>query len=223
MGCATSKPEPYTATSGTEAEYKERFTDSKTLGQGEFGVVKLVTDKSSNTQLASKILNKGFTFKDNTLYPPMNAELLKMEIDILKVLNGQSYNLLLESTYESPSKVYVVTEICSGGEMLEYTANNFSEGLRTEDVSRMAFQLLSAVDHCERCNVLHRDIKPENISELKQIRCTSCIAYMLLYQNVYIICLIAHSHSIMRQFSQTYHLQSPMQCSNPTPRMQSYA
>lgn len=166
MGCATSKTEPYATNSGTEAEYKERFADSKTLGQGEFGIVKLVTDKSSNVQLASKILNKGFTFKDNTLYPPMNADLLKMEIDILKVLNGQSYNLLLESTYESPSKVYVVTEICSGGEMLEYTANNFSEeGLRTEDVSRMAFQLLSAVDHCDRHNILHRDIKPENISE----------------------------------------------------------
>jgi len=163
MGCATSKQEPYTANAGTEAEYKERFTDSKTLGQGEFGIVKLVTDKSTNIQLASKILNKGFTFKDNTLYPPMDAAELKMEIDILKVLNGQAYNLLLESIYESPSKVYVVTEICSGGEMLEYAGNNFKEGLRTEDVSRMAFQLLSAVDHCDRYNILHRDIKPENI------------------------------------------------------------
>jgi len=95
----------------------------------------------------------------------MDAAELKMEIDILKVLNGQAYNLLLESIYESPSKVYVVTEICSGGEMLEYAGNNFKEGLRTEDVSRMAFQLLSAVDHCDRYNILHRDIKPENISE----------------------------------------------------------
>lgn len=165
MGCTTSKAEPYTANAGTEAEYKERFSDDKTLGQGEFGIVKLVTDKSSNVQLASKILNKGFTFKDNTLYPPMNPDELKMEIDILKLLKGQSYNLLLESVYESPSKVYVVTEICSGGEMLEYTAKNFSEGLRTEDVSRMAYQLLSAVDHCDQYNILHRDIKPENISE----------------------------------------------------------
>ncbi|KAK1733183.1 serine/threonine-protein kinase [Skeletonema marinoi] len=169
MGCATSKQEPYTANAGTEAEYKERFTDSKTLGQGEFGVVKLVTDKSTNIQLASKILNKGFTFKDNELYPPMDAAELKMEIDILKVLNGQAYNLLLESIYESPSKVYVVTEICSGGEMLEYAGNNFKEGLRTEDVSRMAFQLLSAVDHCDRYNILHRDIKPENISEFDEV------------------------------------------------------
>jgi serine/threonine protein kinase len=112
------------------------------------------------------ILNKGFTFKDNTLYPPMNANELKMEIDILRILNGQSYNLLLESVYESPSKVYVITELCTGGEMLEYTAKNFSgDGLRTEDVSRMAYQLLCAVNHCDKYNIVHRDIKPENISE----------------------------------------------------------
>lgn len=180
MGCVTSKSEPYTANAGTEAEYKARFTDIKTLGQGEFGIVKLVQETSNNNntnnQLAAKILNKGFTFKDNTLYPPMNPTELKMEIDILKILNGQSYNLLLESIYESPSKVYVVTEICSGGEMLEYTGRNFSSedssgggegggGLRTEDVSRMAYQLLCAVHHCDKFNICHRDIKPENISE----------------------------------------------------------
>jgi len=168
MGCAASKLEPYTADAGTEAQYNERFTEEKTLGKGEFGTVKLVTDTSSpngNVQLAAKTLNKGFTFKDNTLYPPMNPDELKMEIDILKVLNGQAYNLLLESVYESPSKVYVITEICSGGEMLEYTGKNFSEGLRTEDVSRMAYQLLCAVNHCDKYNICHRDIKPENISE----------------------------------------------------------
>ena len=47
--------------------------------------------------------------------------------------------------------------------MLEYTAKNMAEGLRTEDVSRIAYQLLSAVDHCDKHNIFHRDIKPENI------------------------------------------------------------
>jgi len=47
--------------------------------------------------------------------------------------------------------------------MLEYTSKVMAEGLRTEDVSRIAHQLLSAVDHCDRHNVIHRDIKPENI------------------------------------------------------------
>ena len=47
--------------------------------------------------------------------------------------------------------------------MMEYTSANMAEGLRTEDVSRIAYQLLSAVAHCERHDVLHRDIKPDNI------------------------------------------------------------
>ena len=52
---------------------------------------------------------------------------------------------------------------CFSGEMMEYTSRNMAEGLRTEDVSRIAFQLLSAVAHCDKHNILHRDIKPENI------------------------------------------------------------
>jgi serine/threonine protein kinase len=56
----------------------------------------------------------------------------------------------------------MVTEFCGGGEMMEYVANR-EEDLRTEDVSRIAFQLLSAVDHCSKCHIIHRDIKPENI------------------------------------------------------------
>ena len=43
--------------------------------------------------------------------------------------------------------------------MLEYTSKNMADGLRTEDVSRIAYQLLSAVDHCDKHNILHRDIK----------------------------------------------------------------
>ena len=44
--------------------------------------------------------------------------------------------------------------------MMEYVSKQ--ENLRTEDVSRIVFQLLSSVDHCAKNNVIHRDIKPEN-------------------------------------------------------------
>jgi len=155
----------------------------------------------------------------------MDAAELKMEIDILKVLNGQAYNLLLESIYESPSKVYVVTEICSGGEMLEYAGNNFKEGLRTEDVSRMAFQLLSAVDHCDRYNILHRDIKPENISEFVGVvhgilYIISSICSFILAQPIQ----LSFVHLILYTSLLNYtHLISSLQCSNPTPKMPNYA
>mmetsp|Transcript_337 Transcript_337/g.657 ORF Transcript_337/g.657 Transcript_337/m.657 type:complete len:474 (-) Transcript_337:470-1891(-) len=164
MGCVGSKA-AYSAGSGTEAEYKSTFTEKNHLGRGEFGVVKLVVKKSGSDSepYAVKVLNKGFSFKDNVVYTPMKPEALKMEIDILRVLGGKKFNLGLDSVYESSSKLYIVTEICTGGEMLEYTSDIMAEGLRTEEVSRIAYQLLSAVDHCDRHNILHRDIKPENI------------------------------------------------------------
>mmetsp|Transcript_4014 Transcript_4014/g.7669 ORF Transcript_4014/g.7669 Transcript_4014/m.7669 type:complete len:474 (+) Transcript_4014:208-1629(+) len=164
MGCIGSKA-AYSAGSGTEAEYKSTFTEKNDLGQGEFGQVKLVvkSNGSDSESYAVKILKKGLTFKDNIVYTPMKPEALKMEIDILRVLVGKKFNLGLDSVYESSSKLYIVTEICTGGEMLEYTSNIMAEGLRTEEVSRIAYQLLSAVDHCDRHNIIHRDIKPENI------------------------------------------------------------
>jgi len=130
MGCANSKS--YTHESGTEAEYKSTFAEEKTLGAGEFGVVKLAVKKNNaprpessssrsssssadnNHHYAVKILNKGFVFKDNTLYTPMKPEVLMMEIDILRALNGKAFNLALDSVYESSSKVYIITEVCAG-------------------------------------------------------------------------------------------------------------
>ena len=45
MGCVGSK-EAFTGQDAkTEADYKATFDEEKTLGQGEFGVVKLVTKK----------------------------------------------------------------------------------------------------------------------------------------------------------------------------------
>ncbi|KAL3763467.1 hypothetical protein ACHAW5_002719 [Stephanodiscus triporus] len=167
MGCSQSNT-AYSALSGTESDYKAAFDEVKTLGEGQnfvqFGLVKLVVKKDSKSQpFAVKVLGKGFTFKDNILYTPMKPGVLKMELDILQVLQGKNYNLALDSIYESSSKVYVVTELCEGGEMLEYTSKNMAEGLRMEDVSRIAYQLLSALDHCDRHNILHRDLKPQNI------------------------------------------------------------
>ena len=115
MGCIGSK-EAYSPESGTEADYKLVFEEKKLLGQGEFGVVKLVVKKNAphSEPYAVKVLCKGFVFKDNVLYTPMKPEHLKMEIDILQALDGKEFNLVLDSVYESSSKIYLVTEVCNG-------------------------------------------------------------------------------------------------------------
>lgn len=169
MGLCSSKSSYISSSAGGERDYQERFLESKTLGQGEFGVVKLVHDVKNkdligSKPLAVKYLKKGYTFKDNTLYTPLKKEVLQGEVEILRRLNGECYNLKLVAVYESPSMIYMVTEYCEGGEMMPWVSNAFKDGtnggMRTEDVSRICFQLWSAVDHCARHRVIHRDIKP---------------------------------------------------------------
>ena len=81
---------------GGEKEYQKRFLETKTLGEGEFGVVKLVhdqneeaDDKTQANHLAVKYLRKGFIFKDNTLFSPLKKEMLQGEVEILRRLNGE--------------------------------------------------------------------------------------------------------------------------------------
>ena len=167
MGLCNSKPSYIASAHGGEREYHERFLESKTLGQGEFGVVKMVHDVKRKDMidakpLAVKYLRKGFTFRDNTLYTPLKKEVLQGEVEILRRLNGECYNLKLEAVYETPSMIYMVTEYCEGGEMMPWVSAAFKDtsGLRTEDVSRICYQLWSAVDHCAKHKIIHRDIKP---------------------------------------------------------------
>ena len=163
MGCINTKPAYFDTVDGDAAAYKERWEEGKVLGEGEFGKVISVTDKTGkiSTPLAMKQLAKGFQWKDNTLYNPLTPEVLRTEVGCLRRLGGERYNLKLEALYETPASLFIITEMCSGGEMLDYLSA-FPDGLRTEDISRITYQLLSAVDHCAKHGILHRDIKPEN-------------------------------------------------------------
>ena len=192
MGCASSKT-GITTTLGNDGDdkaYHERYLEDRILGQGEFGQVKLVHDMALRHDpdadpLACKVLKKGFTFKDNTLYAPLKPEVLQRECRILQTLTGKRYNLKLEGLYESGSTVFVVTEYCAGGEMMEYVTNAYPDGIRTEDISRIAYQLLSAVDHCAKHGVIHRDIKPENIM-------VSTRSYMVFNQCCIMLACLVH-------------------------------
>lgn len=97
---------------------------------------------------------------DNTIYAPLKREVLACEIEILRTLKGQHFCMALKSVYETPRAIFMVTEYCAGGEMMEYVSKQ-EDDLRTDDVSRVAFQMLDAVNHCAQHSIIHRDIKPE--------------------------------------------------------------
>ena len=153
---------------GDQEAYAARFKEDRVLGEGEFGQVKLVYEKSTDGKeaplksYACKTLRKGAVFKDNTLYPPIPPEVLMTEVEILRTLNGQYYCMKLVAIYETAKALLMVTDCYTGGEMMEYLSK-LKDDLRTEDISKLSFQLLSAVNHCAKNNIIHRDIKAENV------------------------------------------------------------
>jgi serine/threonine protein kinase len=160
---------------GNEEDYHNRFMEDEILGEGEFGQVRMVHDmknnnskdkdkdksSSNNVPYACKLLRKGVVFKDNTLYSPIKPAVLRGEVEMLRSLQGKEYCLKLIAIYETPRVLYMITEYCGGGEMMEYVSH-LATDLTLIQVSRIAFQLLSALHHCATHKVIHRDVKPEN-------------------------------------------------------------
>ena len=68
--------------------------------------------------LACKTLRKGSVFKDNVIYAPLKPQVLKSECTILRTLAGESYCLKLVGIYETPRLIYLVAELCTGGEIM---------------------------------------------------------------------------------------------------------
>mmetsp|Transcript_12056 Transcript_12056/g.30548 ORF Transcript_12056/g.30548 Transcript_12056/m.30548 type:complete len:594 (-) Transcript_12056:77-1858(-) len=115
-----------------------------------------------DSSMACKTLRKGVVFKHNTVYSPLKPEVLRREVNILRKLEGKSFCLAVHAVYETSRVIYLITELCAGGDMFQYVSRRETD-LRTDEVSRISYQLLSAVDHCAKNNVINRDIKPENV------------------------------------------------------------
>ena len=175
MGCLSSKPDILAENNGDGKAFLDKYAGDKILGQGEFGLVKLVHEKkadgSDGPSYAAKILRKGMIFKDNELYSAIKPQVLKIECKILRTLAGKHHNLKLLGVYESQSVIYIVTDLCAGGDMFHYVSDVYGDtGLRTEDVSRISFQLFDAVCHCAKYGIIHRDIK---------VSCVYCMCRVL--------------------------------------------
>ncbi len=62
--------------------------------------------------------------------------------------------------FEEDENVYLVTELCEGGELFERIVKNeyFNEQLAAKTFK----MILMALNYCHSQNIVHRDLKPEN-------------------------------------------------------------
>ncbi|GAW80720.1 calcium-dependent protein kinase 3 [Plasmodium gonderi] len=120
------------------------------LGRGTYGCVYKATDKLLKIQRAVKVVSKKKL---------KNIPRFRQEIDIMKNLDHPNVVKLLE-TFEDNKQIYLVMELCTGGELFEKIVKkgSFSE-LYTSFIMKQTFSVLNYL-HIR--NICHRDIKPEN-------------------------------------------------------------
>ncbi|XP_017062775.1 calcium/calmodulin-dependent protein kinase type 1 isoform X2 [Drosophila eugracilis] len=136
-----------------QVSIEEKYNLHGLLGTGAFSEVRLAESKDSpGDHFAVKIIDKK-ALKGK-------EESLENEIRVLRRLTHPNIVQLLE-TYEDKSKVYLVMELVTGGELFDRIVE---KGSYTEkDASHLIRQILEAVDYMHEQGVVHRDLKPENL------------------------------------------------------------
>ncbi|CAJ1367260.1 unnamed protein product, partial [Effrenium voratum] len=94
-----------------------------------------------------------------------DAQRLNEEILIMRMLDHPNTVQLFE-TFEDEGNVYLVMELCSGGELLGYILNS---GFHTESLAASIMsQVFQAVKYMHSVRVCHRDLKHSNTLLLSQ-------------------------------------------------------
>jgi len=133
-----------------------KYELGKTLGEGTFGKVRYAEHTESREGFAIKILDK-----EKIQRQDMGIQ-IKREISLMKaVQNENTFVVHLHEVLASKSKIYLVLELVTGGELFDEIVK---ETKFTEDKARFYFQqLVEGVSLCHAKNVCHRDLKPENL------------------------------------------------------------
>jgi len=122
------------------------------LGQGLTGRVVAITHKKTGARRALKNI-------DLSKVNPKYVERLRGEIEILKQLDHPNVVKLYE-TYEYDGQIYMVLELCHGGELYQRLKDRkeFTESETRSYVS----QMLGALSYCHSKGIAHRDVKLAN-------------------------------------------------------------
>ena len=125
----------------------------KTLGEGNFGKVKLAIFKNTNEEFAIKILNK------KKIKIKMKNTLFR-ENEIVKKLHHKNI-VYVSEILEDDKNYYIIMEYCKGGELFDYIVQK--QRLCEDEASIFFYQLINGVEYIHSQGVAHRDLKPENL------------------------------------------------------------
>ncbi|XP_065637163.1 calcium-dependent protein kinase SK5 isoform X2 [Quercus suber] len=133
---------------------RDLYTLGRKLGQGQFGITFLCTEKSTGNKYACKSIPKR-----KLLYAEDYDDVLR-EIQIMHHLSEHPNVVRIRGTYEDIVAVYLVMELCEGGELFDRIVKkgHYSE----REAAKLIKTIVEVVQTCHSLGVMHRDLKPEN-------------------------------------------------------------
>ncbi|XP_066391321.1 calcium/calmodulin-dependent serine/threonine-protein kinase 1-like [Miscanthus floridulus] len=143
---------------GFSKHFFAKYDLGEEVGRGHFGYTCSAKAKKGEHKcqdVAVKVIPKA------KMTTAIAIEDVRREVRILSSLTGHSNLVQFYDAFEDEDNVYIVMELCKGGELLDRIlarGGKYSE----EDAKLVMVQILSVVSFCHLQGVVHRDLKPEN-------------------------------------------------------------
>ncbi|CAK61473.1 unnamed protein product (macronuclear) [Paramecium tetraurelia] len=138
----------------------DNYVIEQSIGKGAFGKVYRGLHRPTQQRVAIKILEK------SRIEQPADFTRIQREIHILRKLRHPNIVQLYE-ILESESKIYLIMEYVSGGELFQHIVKN--KKLSEQDAAAFFSQIIEAIEYLHSIKVAHRDLKPENLLLEKDI------------------------------------------------------
>ena len=124
------------------------FSIIKVIGKGSYGKVLLVKKNDDEQIYAMKVLKKQAMKKRN------QVNHIKAERKIMELIDFP-FIVKLKYAFQNPEKLYMVMDYCPGGELFFHIQR--VERFNEEAVKFYAAQLVLALDHLHKNNIIYRE------------------------------------------------------------------
>ncbi|XP_075070464.1 serine/threonine-protein kinase DCLK3 [Mixophyes fleayi] len=131
----------------------ERYYEiGRTIGDGNFAVVKQCRLRKTNQEYAMKIIDKAKLIG--------KEDIIENEVRIIKLLSHPNIVKLLDD-FETDNEIYLILEYIKGGDLFDAITESIK--FTEHNAALMLTDLCEALEYIHNKNIVHRDIKPENL------------------------------------------------------------